>query len=114
MAFDTSYRKSGDVSPALTATITRPEESGNVDLTGANSVTLYARAPDETMEITDASATIVTAADGTVSYTVGASEFDATGEYEVEWKVYWVGDDSDSERYPKKDYQQVHVTAELA
>jgi hypothetical protein len=114
MAFDTTYRKAGDIRPPLEATITRPEESGDVDLTNADSVTLFATAPDGTLEIDNAAATIETAADGTVSYAVGSNELDAEGEYTIEWKVYWSGDDTDSERFPKKNYQNTHVSAELS
>jgi len=114
MTFETTYRKSGDIRPPLEATISRPEDSGPVDLTNASSVSVYARAPDGTMEITDAAATIDDAANGAVSYSAGSGELAVAGEYQIEWKVYWAGDDTDSERFPKKNYQNAKVQTELS
>ena len=114
MAFPTLYRKSGDVREPVDATLTRPDTSGAVDISSASAVTIYAQDPSGTLELNGVSATMTTdGTDGAVEYDVTSGDFEATGEYDVEWEVDWDGA-GDTERFPKKNYQHVQVTAELA
>jgi len=114
MAFPTYYRKSGDVSPIIQATLTRPEESGAVDISGASGVSIYAKDDSGTLELNGATASLTgDGTDGEVEYDPSSGDFDVEGEYKIEWEVDWDGA-GDVERFPKKDYQIVHVSAELA
>lgn len=114
MAFPTRYRKSGDIRPPVDATLERPSESGVVDVSGASAITLYATDSGGTLELDGVSAAMTgDGTDGEVEYSVSSGDFAVDGEYDVEWEVDWDGA-GDTERFPKKDYQTVHVTTELS
>jgi hypothetical protein len=110
----TTYRKSGDIRPPINATLTRPEDGSAVDISGSSAITIYARDPDGTLELTGATAAMVSdGTDGAVEYTVSSGDFAVSGEYDVEWEVDWDGA-GDTERFPKKNYQTVKVSDELS
>lgn len=84
----------GDERPSFTATL-HDEDGNTVDLSNAQSVTFVLQAKDEFENDTDtlainATASIVTAADGTVEYVIQDGDLNVTaGRYYGAWRVSW-------------------------
>lgn len=77
----------GDTHPDITARLretARPTVP--IDLTGA-SVRFQMRRPDDDRYTVNAAATVVDAAQGTVSYSWGVRDLSVPGEYDAQWEV---------------------------
>jgi hypothetical protein len=107
--------KQGDRLPALTATLQQQVGSDNVtaiNLTSATSVQFSMRhSVTGTVAVSLASASIVSAAAGTVSYAWGASDTATAGTYDCEWTVNF---GSSSLTVPNGGYDQVIVYDDIA
>ena len=77
----------GDTGPAITGTIHKRGDTTDVeDLSGASVKFQMRRARDRKLMV-DADADIVTAASGTVSYTLEANDTAIAGDYQYQWQV---------------------------
>ena len=115
---ETLRYKQSDERPAISSTL--HDESGNaVDLTNAQSVTFILQAKDEFENDTstlalNASASIVSATDGTVEYVLQDGDLDvAPGRYYGAWRVSWPdsgGDGvADDQWFPRDGLLQIDV-----
>ena len=101
--------KEGDRLPAYTATLT--DEDGDViDLTGATVKFLMTLMGGTTPKV-NASATVVSATAGTVSYSWGASDTDTAGLYIAEFEITAGGL---KRTVPNGDYFYINILPDLA
>ena len=86
----------GNRLPVLQDTITLAATGAAVDLTG--STVLFSMRPNNSaqLKVSGATATIVTAASGTVSYAWAANDTDTVGSYRVWWQVNSNGKSQDT------------------
>ncbi len=101
--------KQNDRSPPITASLTAGGAA--VDLSGCT-VKFIMRAPEASSTKVNATATIVSATAGTVSYSWGATDTDTAGLYRAEWEVTFAG--GIKRTWPAEDYLYVLVVADLA
>lgn len=78
--------KSGDTNATLRYTV-RDRDGNPIDLSSVTGVVFSMDAPDGSSVVSDASATIESAADGEVSYQFQAGDTATTGEHTAEFKV---------------------------
>ena len=97
--------KSGDVLPILSDTLTYSNGTA-VNLTGA-SVKFVTRAITAMGPTTNATATIVTPAAGTVSYTFTAADTAVAGHYQATWIVTFSG--GQIQQFPTDGYLDINI-----
>lgn len=101
--------KEGDTEPILTATLQRDGSAFDLSTISNVSVQFVMGATDEAPQV-DATAAIVTAADGTVQYEWAASDTGTPGTYACEFVV--TGDNFES-TFPGDGYFYVTVESEV-
>lgn len=101
--------KEGDTSPAITATLLDAADAA-VNLAGA-SVKFIMTLKGQTTAKVDAAATIVSAANGQVSYSWVAADTDTAGVYEAEWQVTFSG--GAKQTFPNSSYLELIVLRDL-
>lgn len=103
------FIKKNDTTPAITSTL--QDADGNaVNLTGAT-VKFIMRKKGASSAKVDASATVVTPAEGTVSYTWVTANTDTAGDYEAEWQVTFAG--GAVQTFPNSKHLKVSVVRDL-
>lgn len=103
--------KKGDRLPAYTATLT--DSDGNaIDLTGCTVLFLMSLMGSTTVKV-NAAATIVSATDGTVSYSWGATDTDTAGLYRAEFEIT-VTASGLKRTVPAGDFYYVQVITDIA
>lgn len=76
----------GDTAPAISATITRTTDGTVVNLTGAT-VSFQMRKVDDRRFTVNATASVGTPTEGTVSYDWAPNDLSTPGRYVVQWEV---------------------------
>ena len=103
--------KRGDTHIPSTDTLTDLSGSA-INLSAAATVTFVMRSQAGVAPKVSATATIVNATTGAVSYTWGSQDTNVAGRYDVEWLVTWA--DSTVERYPLRGYKSVSIEEDLS
>lgn len=106
MAIHTTQQ--GDTARRFTDTLR--DDGAVVDLSVADSVELAIHSEDGDALFVR-TATIVKAADGTVSYDPITEDIETPGDYLLQWRVTW--DDGTQSRYPSKGYIKLRVQPNL-
>ena len=75
----------GDTGPDITATVSRDDGSGPVDLSTVENVHFQMRMPDNKRFTVNALADVVNAGQGMVKYSWGPNDLSVPGDYEVQW-----------------------------
>lgn len=107
--------KAGDTDPPFTSTLT----DGNgqpVNLTGAETVTLFMVPKDGGIGSVSDPCTIVNPAGGIVEYRPTKQQTSVPGTYRLEWRVDW-GPQAGKDRYrtfPSDGYEEVEIMESLA
>lgn len=101
--------KRNDTGPTITAQLSYSDGT-NPNLTGAAVKFIMAVGTAGSTKVA-ATATIVNAAAGIVSYTPLAADTNTTGDYNVEWQVVFSG--GMKVTFPDPGYQSLTVTADL-
>lgn len=78
-----------DTAPTLTATLTDDETGAPLNLTTATSVTFQLRRVTDRRFLINAACSIVSAAAGTVEYTLQPTDLDFAGECQARFLVLW-------------------------
>ena len=102
--------KRNDRSPDYTATLEAPAGTP-VNLTGTTVKFIMRAEGSSGSPKVSAAATVVSAADGTVKYSWGASDTDTAGHYQAEWEVTFAG--GVKRTWPPEDYLYVTVVPDL-
>ena len=99
--------KRNDVGRAFTDTLTTDGTAAN--LAGAT-VKFLLRGPDGTLKV-NATATVVSVVDGTVSYTTVAGDLNTQGEHSQEWEATFAGGEIGT--WPDEGHNRVIVVEDL-
>ena len=105
----TFYIKRHDTAPVIQCVL-EDSTGAAVDLTGASVKFIMASSPGTT-PVVNASATIVSATAGTVSYQWISADTAAAGQYSAEWEVTYPS--THKETFPDPSYLTVIITADL-
>jgi hypothetical protein len=104
--------KRGDLRPALVVTCSGSD--GAVDLTAATSVLLFMRDQHGVLAIDGAEMTKLAQSGATLgkaSYAWQVGDTAVAGDYDIEVKVVWAGDDPQT--FPSAGYGAVQITPDL-
>ena len=97
------YIKKGDTAPSVEATLKRADNTP-IDLSDASSINFHMGALDEAAVIVDAEA-------GTVRYDWQASDTEAAGVFEAEFKITW--GDGREQTVPNRGSIKVYITEDV-
>lgn len=104
--------KQHDTRPVIQATLLL--NGSAVDLTTAVGVAFIMAPAAGGAATVNSAATIVTPADGVVSYTWAAGDTDTVGSFEAEWEVTWdAGPPVDKQTFPTTSYHTIDIVADL-
>ena len=102
--------KKDDLKPIVTATLT--DASGDaIDLSTSTGIKFIMKSPSSSTAKVDSSAAIITATDGTVSYTWTTGDTDTSGSYQAEFEVNWGSDVYQT--YPAEGYMDIIINPDL-
>jgi hypothetical protein len=110
MAVPTFFIKRNDTSPSLNVAL-EDDVGRPIDVTGATIVFHMRNSADDSVKISGASATIVSATRGEVRYSFSATDSDTSGNFEAEFQVTFSG--GAIETFPNDGYINVIITEDV-